>query len=170
MTITLPEWVNASTFTALGMAVVLVRMILEWLAPRTKTTLDDRALEAVKAAQQTASTAKAFIEDNAGSVWGIVEQMKESGLIKPDGRLGKFLDEIEKAYQEATGQSLTPEERLEAAKEAVAISKADKAVRPNGEIRVGPNETTIGVRLGKALAHLRLARGEKPKVGLSVKF
>jgi hypothetical protein len=164
------EWLNAQNITLALVVLVLLERALQWLAPRTQTQLDDKLLELVGLARTAVTGARSFIRANAGSFWAIVEELKEAGAIKPESRLDLFLGRLEEEYQKATGESFTPEERKLAALEASAISKADKATRPRGEINVGPNETTIGVRLGKALAHLKLARGEKPKVGLSVKF
>jgi hypothetical protein len=108
------EWVTVER-VALGLALIGYLIIaLRWAAPRTATTIDDRAVAGIDAA-------KSWAERWAPGFWSVIEVAAKAGTL-PQGttKAAEFLLKVRDAYRKQSGADLP------AQAEAVAVSVAEQ--------------------------------------------
>jgi hypothetical protein len=86
------DWLTTERVTLALVVLGYLLAALRWLAPRTATTVDDRAVAAIDAAE-------AWAERWAPTFWGIVERAAKDGRLPSVQKAAKFAELVRLAYR-----------------------------------------------------------------------
>ena len=122
---------------------------LVWLAPRTKTDLDDKAVAAIK-------NGKKFIEPIAQTTWHYVEEAQKNGLLPPGiSKAVAFIDAISEEYKKHHDDVIPKEVKDFAQSIANGMSSADKVVKKIEALApINPNAPKDGEKNAAAVASI----------------
>lgn len=119
-------------FTATNVAIVLSLLasfyaLLKTIAPKTKTTADDKVVELVE-------KARPWVSQFGGLIWSFVEQMANTGKIEKLNKASEYMKIIRESFKQAFSADMPEALNGDAeliAKGLSAIEKLEKGVTLN---------------------------------------
>jgi len=126
------DWLTQDNLNSLFLALIIgwrvVSWILERLAPKTETTLDDRLLAGMKSAESVFESD--WVKRNAPAFWQQAEMAGKAGELGTGlAKLAHYLLVARRAYQHANGRVLSVVGETQLETTAAALSFQEKLLR-----------------------------------------